>query len=108
MKKSFILLFACFQLVGCSAVYKYRFENPNTCIDAKGNKSAEGGSCTEEHARKNRAVFFKQCKDLNGTPSIYEIGEGTPVKSIIGIKCLMPDGNVRDLYNEKMEKDLAN
>ena len=81
----------------------YRLEDPKTCIDVRGNQSNSGGSCTPDQVKVNRAALFKQCKDLGGTPSMRQMMGMFTV--ILGVDCLMPDGEIKDIYGEKFEKD---
>lgn len=90
-------------LAGCANDTTYRLEDPKTCIDARGNQFNSEGSCTTDQAKVNRAALFKQCKDLGGTPSMRQV-IGAFI-AILGVDCLMPDGEIKDIYGEKFEKD---
>lgn len=100
-----LLSIAASLLTGCANDITYHFEDPKTCIETRGNQTNSGGSCTPDEAKVNRAYLFKQCKDSGGTPALRKIGTEGLFTVIMGIDCLMPDGEIKDVYGEKFEKD---
>jgi hypothetical protein len=91
-----------FILSGCASDGTgYRSVDPNTCITTPLISSG----CTESQASVNRAKFFAQCKNMDGTPSMRTFPNASLGKEpILGVNCLMPDGTIRDLYGEKFKE----
>ena len=106
MKQYLILIFSAITLIGgCANDRDYRIFDPNTCITT----SLTNSGCTEAEASANRAKFFAQCKNLGGTPSMRTFPSTAISKPpILGVDCLMPDGQIRDLYGEKFKVDTGN
>lgn len=96
MKKLTLLVFIPI-LISCVADAGYRSTDPKTCITS----TPLSNSCSEEEASLNRSKLFKQCKDLGGNPQLRLFHD----KIILGINCLMPTGEIRDLYKEKFKQD---
>jgi hypothetical protein len=99
----FFILIPFVFIFGCANDREYRLYNPKTCITTL--SSPDG--CSEEQANLNRAKYFLNCKNTGGTPSLRT----APLTSldgkqpILGINCLMPNGEIRDLYGEQFKKD---
>ena len=92
-------------LSGCVNDGSYRSFDPKTCITTPLTNSG----CTEVEASTNRAKFFDQCKNLGGTPSMRTFPSNAIGKQpILGVDCLTPDGQIRDLYGEKFKVDTGN
>ncbi len=107
MRKQTILipLISLFLFFGCANDLTYHFEDPKSCIETRGSKTNDGGSCTPDQAKVNRALLFKECKDLGGTPALRKAGTEGLFTVIMGVDCLLPDGEVKDVYGDKFEKD---
>lgn len=84
-------------LLGCANDGQYRTYDPSSCITT----NSQLNSCTDEQASVNRSRLFQQCKELGGTPQMRLFA----ARAVVGANCLMPNGQIRDLYAEKFQRD---